>query len=213
MQDILVQIGQLSGFVTAAGGAIILLFGASFLDKARKWFMGVWSALFHPLTFTSRKLSKLEQKHEELASKLDFIVSQLSPNGGSSLLDAITRVEKHQRISETKMGQYLDTKNAAIFETDAEGLYTWVSKSYEELVGRPKIELLNWGWTLPIATHELDSVRHEWALAVEQKRIFEATYSVDKAGKIVNCRCRAIPTLFKDEVVAWTGILAEDDGN
>jgi PAS domain-containing protein len=213
MQQILLQIGQVLGLITAGGTALALIFGSSFTGNARKWVIGIWNALFYPFNGTTRKLAHLEKSHEKLAEKLDFIVSQLSPNGGSSLRDAVNRLEKHQRISESKMAQYLDTKDAAIFETDANGLYTWVSKSYEKLVGRPKIELINWGWTVPILGADLESIRYEWDLAVKQKRIFEASYRIERAGVIIHCRCRAIPVLFNDEVVAWTGILVEGDGN
>lgn len=210
MQHILLDVGQILGIFIAVTTAITLIFGKAALIKIRAWGKGIWKALTYPISGTKRELDILKTKQDSLATKLDFIISQLSPNGGSSLRDAVTRLEKHQRIAESKMAQYLDTKDAAIFETNELGLYTWVSRSYESLVGRPKSDLLNYGWTVVIVAEDLDSVRHEWSLAIQQKRIFESSYRIDKHGKIIRCKCKAIPAFFNDEVIAWTGILMEE---
>lgn len=210
MQQILLEAGQVLGIFIAVTTAITLIFGKAALIKIRAWGKGIWSAITYPLSGTKRELDKVKEKQDSLDKKLDFIVSQLSPNGGTSLRDAITRLEKHQRIAESKMAQYLDTKDAAIFETNELGLYTWVSRSYESLVGRPKSDLLKYGWTVAIVAEDLDAVRHEWSLAIEQKRIFESSYRIDKHGKIIRCKCKAIPAFFNDEVIAWTGILMEE---
>ena len=207
MNEILLgQIGQVLGLLIAFSSIITLLFGKTAISKIRSWINGVYKAIMYPVNGTSRKLETLEEGHKVLSDKLDFIVSQLCPNSGTSIRDAINRLEKYQRISESKMAQYLDTKDAAIFETDEAGLYKWVSKSYEDLVDRPKSELLNWGWTVPIVPEDLESVRNEWALAIQQKNIFETSYRI--RGKVL--KCRAIPALFNNEVVAWTGRLMED---
>jgi PAS domain-containing protein len=206
-------ISQELGIAVAILGITVSIFGASTIPAIRGWVVSIYKSISAPFSGNSRKITKLQQDYIAAGEKLDYIVEQLKPNSGSSLRDAINRLETNQLIHETKMAHYLDSKQAIMFETTAEGLYTWVSKEYENLTGRSMSELKSWGWTLSIAAEDLALVRSEWYVAVEQKRVFEKTYKViDRKGVVVECYCRAVPTMLNDKVIAWVGILQPRGG-
>lgn len=195
-----------TGLITAVLGITVTIFGASTVTFIRNWIGKVISSLLYPFMGTARKLKELQDKHEEIASKMNFIVEQLSPNSGSSLRDVINRLEASQAIYEAKLMQYLESKQAIMFETSAEGLYLWVSKAYEDLTGRSESELRNWGWTLSVDAEDIALVRSEWYVAIDQKRVFEKTYKIRNVdGHLVNCYCRAVPTILNGKVIGWVG--------
>ena len=200
---------QYLGIVTAGITILVAVYGAGTIPFIRDWVGKVWASIVYPFTRSNRKLNAIVADHVLLGEKLDFVVDQLKPNSGSSLRDAINRLEVNQRIHEAKMSHYLDSQNAIMFETSAEGLYTWVSKGYEDLTGRPAADLRNWGWTLSISAEDLSIVRSEWYVAMEQKRIFEKTYSIrDTDNNLIECYCRAVPTIVNEKVIAWIGSLS-----
>lgn len=209
MQPTLPQmILQHLSIITASITIILTVFGAGSIPKVRELAVKLWLFLIYPFCGSARKLKKLSEDHAVLSSKIDFIVDQLKPNSGSSLVDSVNRLEVSQLIYDSKMSHYLDSQRAIMFETSAEGLYTWVSKGYEELTGRSMSELRNWGWTLSVSAEDLAIVRSEWYLAIEQKRVFEKTYRVKNSdGDTIECYCRAIPTVCNNSVVAWVGSL------
>ena len=203
------DISQIIGVLTAALTLIALVFGKRSITYLGNWVQGIWQGIIYPFNGTHRRLTSMSQDHQRLSEKLDFIVEQLKPNSGSSLRDAINRLEKNQQISEVKMAHYLDTKETAMFETDKEGLFVWISHGYESLTGRPINDLKNWGWTLAIDPQDLENTRLEWNLAIEQKRTFEYSYRVRHvSGTSTLCYCRAVPTLFNNEIIAWVGVIS-----
>ena len=211
--SLLAVILQYFGIMTAVLTITLTVFGASSIPFIKDWISKIWYGVTYPFSGNTRKLNDLHKDHKNLSEKVDYIVEQLKPNSGSSLRDSLDRLEVTQLIHETKMSHYLDSKQAIMFETSAEGLYTWVSKGYEDLTGRSINDLRNWGWTLSIAAEDVALVRAEWYVAIEQKRIFEKTYKIKSlSGESIECYCRAIPTMLNNKVIAWVGILQPNGG-
>lgn len=203
---LLASILPYTGLITAALTIVATIFGANSIPAIREWVGKIIASILYPFKGDARNLKLLQDKHEEMSNKLDYIVGQLSPNSGTSLWDAINRLETTSIIHEAKLLQYIDSKQAIMFETSAEGLYTWVSKGYEDLTGRSLNELRNWGWTLSIDADDVALVRSEWYVAVEQQRIFEKIYNIRNIrGQIIKCYCRAVPTVLNGKVIAWVG--------
>ena len=202
------EVNQLIGVCTAAITLTTLFFGKKVIALLNIWSGKILAAILYPFNGVDRRLTTMSKDHERLSEKLDFIVDQLKPNSGTSLRDAINRLEKNQRLSDAKMSHYLDTKDTAMFETNEEGLFVWVSKGYESLTGRSSNDLKNWGWTLAIDPLDLERIRSEWQLAISQKRAFETTYRIKPIdGMPIQCSCRAVPTIFNDKIIAWVGVI------
>ena len=154
--------------------------------------------------------------NKDIDSKLEAIMAELKPNSGSTLRDAIE--DLRQKTSDLYAGQGMLTSkfiaildqpsNPPIFETDSIGRCTWASASYLNMTGRPFSEINGYGWTNAIHPEDLQDVRREWELAVNQQRVFEYTYRfMHVDGKITKVHCKAVPTIVNSVVSGWMGFI------
>lgn len=124
--------------------------------------------------------------------EIKTIRKELTPNGGSSLRDAINRVEI--RIEGIEFAQHIswDFETVAIFRTDGQGNCIWVNQTYLDLVKRGKDFLLAKGWESCIHPDDREKVVKEWKFACEDNRNIDMNYRyLDVEQNVINCRVRA----------------------
>lgn len=138
------------------------------------------------------------------------IAYELSPNGGSSLKDAIARIEKRQIRTEQREKAVLSESFLPMFEADADGHCIWINRAYRTLVGRNNDELLGQGWENILHSDDQERVLQEWKRAVDGKRDFESEYRIlNKEKNIIipiNCRSAALRN-SSGECIGWLGTL------
>lgn len=136
-----------------------------------------------------KKLSGLLSKFEQIESAL----SELKPNHGTSIKDAINRIE--DKISSLTFSQriYWDIAiDIPMFMTDTYGKCIWANKSYLKLIGRPSEEILGTGWELAIHQEDRDKIRDEFYRACKEHRHFDMTFRYySTENETINVRCRA----------------------
>ena len=191
-----IDVSQIESWVAIIGG-ILSVGGILFAGKVRAFFAKPFIAIGKTLT------------HSNINTKLDSIMKELKPNGGSTLRDAIQRLESRQGMLTAKFIAMLDQpNNPPTFETDAAGRCTWASSSYLSMIGRSFDEISGYGWTNAIHLDDLENVRDEWNLAVEQKRTFEYVYRFrHTSGASIKVSTRAIPTVVQSEIVGYMGFI------
>jgi PAS domain S-box-containing protein len=128
-------------------------------------------------------------------------------NGGSSLFDAIHRIEKQMAINQTAQRLVLIEDTAIMFWTDAEGRNVRVSKAYAEIVGRSPDEMLGEGWKSQVAAHCRKTVAEEWSYAVKERREFYMRFEMENRSthKIITVDVAALPAKVNGEVVGYVG--------
>jgi PAS domain S-box-containing protein len=148
----------------------------------------------------------LLQNADERAA-LTRIEGMLKPNGGSSLFDAINRIEKQMAINQTAQRLVLIEDTAIMFWTDASGRYGRVSKAYAELVGRSAEEMLGEGWKSHLASNCRKSVAEEWSYAVKERREFYMRLDMENRSthRIITADVSALPAKVQGEVVGYVG--------
>lgn len=184
--QILQNIGLLA---TAAGGAVML-----------------WKLIMVPLYkgFINMKSS---------IEVLQKINEQFSPNGGSTLRDAINRIEGRQVIQEQRHKMLSMDAPFAIFETDALGNYIDVNRTFCRWVGRSLSELVGNGWINSIAPAYQESVTSAWNTALQQQREFTLKYKlIDTEDELMSVFGTAFPLYDSKKVlVGWVGIIYKTD--
>jgi PAS domain S-box-containing protein len=118
-----------------------------------------------------------EVTFKALAASIEEIAQELRTNGGSTLKDAINRIEKTQAFTLTRQRALLDSHGLAIFETDEEGDCTHANQFYLDAVGRGMPEVAGKGWISCIAPEDRERVATEWYRAVSDNRMFNGKYS------------------------------------
>ena len=127
-----------------------------------------------------------------VAERLDQIIFEFMPNGGSSMKDQLNRLESDMALAnERQRARMLDTPEM-IFETDADGHCVWVNRTYSKAVQRNFTELLGFGWVNGIAVGDRERVVSEWYKAVEENREFEIEFQFQDAdGNAFPVTCRS----------------------
>ena len=130
----------------------------------------------------------------ETLAVLDRIEKEFKPNGGGSMRDSLTRLERDvERLYAIKRVM-IDLSNAAAFETDATGHCVWASVNYMELVERPWADIKGDGWTIVIHQDDREKVFSEWSKAVSRGGRFEMAYRyVTRTGQAIPVQVVAVP--------------------
>lgn len=124
---------------------------------------------------TSENKSDIASLRKEIASLASFIKEKLSPNGGSSPIDAIKRIEDRQLASDARHNALLNDSKLGVFYCDLDGHNLWVNRTFARFIGCGVDELLGLGWKKFIRTDELERYNKVWKAAFHDGCEFEET--------------------------------------
>ena len=142
----------------------------------------------------------------EMHEKVNIILSELTPNHGSSLKDKIniigdglnenTKVTKENsemlKTLRARQQWMLDMQKQPIFESDETGSCIWVNDTYSTLINRCKEEILGNGWKNFIHEDDRERVIDEWNSAIKEERSSQSSYKmISKDGTVYNVECYA----------------------
>jgi len=113
-------------------GGLILSFG-SFIT----FFIWLYKNIFKPA-------KKIIESHDDLVKSINVIESELTPNSGTSIKDAIQRIEKHQLIIDQRSKAIFFSHDTPIFEVDSNGNIMWANEKFHEVMGHRNLNLLDW---------------------------------------------------------------------
>lgn len=111
-----------------------------------------------------------------LTKSVNFVVTELQPNGGASIRDSLNRIELRQVLQEQRQKAILSDMSIGVFETDSEGNFKWVNRKYLRMTGRAPDEVKGSGWINTIAHRDRERIVLAWNKAVEEKREFEEKF-------------------------------------
>lgn len=145
-------------------------------------------------------------RHMDLIqSQLTLITRQVMPNGGSSLSDALARVEKNitalqeqaelRSVQITTIGKQVAmvgmtmkatieaNASMATFDVSDRGLMTEANKTLLRWTGMQLIDVKNWGWVNFVHPIDRVRVRGEWNQAVADVRALKVKFAMlDESG-------------------------------
>lgn len=153
---------------------------------------------------------KILKKISDAISSIGEISSSIKPNGGSSIMDRLSRIEKTILYSESRHKLLTSAVNVAMFETDSQGTCLWVAPSWTEITGIDNEDAHENGWLNSIHPDEREEVYKQWHSAVEQKREFRMSYNIVniKTNDIIHVRglARALRD-HKGNVIGFVGLI------
>lgn len=195
-----------------------------FLEPLGKWaafavaFVGLARFCIWPLWRLVRAVDATTHKLADAIPVLLATADQFKNNGGGSLKDAIDRIEDSLALSNQRHRAICSYLDVALFETDAIGNYTFVSKDWCILTGLAPEQALGQGWILSVQADHRDQVMTAWKRSIEEKREFALEYDIYSPsghGHTVKVSSRAFPSrrgAGKFEVVIGViGILRKID--
>jgi PAS domain S-box-containing protein len=154
-----------------------------------------------------KRLSALESS---LGGKLDEIIKELKPNGGSSIKDQLNRLETAVSISQAERLLLLDSIPQGVFTSDTKGRWLWVNDALRKTVGGSLAEFVGNNWENTVSTEDRETVVREWTRAVEQRRDFNLYFNMTNLDTNETKKVHVIATPannFNNEIIGWNGVV------
>lgn len=146
----------------------------------------------------------------ELRAILGFIEAELRPNGGSSIRDAVNRMElgidaanrKIELVSQRQLQRY-NLDSTGLWETDIAGRFTSVNPALARMAGVAPDDFLGMGWKTHVHPRDRAEVGASWQSAVLDQRDFSLVFRFvnDKKVQMTGRRMRGAG----GEVTGWIG--------
>lgn len=142
---------------------------------------------------------KAIQSHIQM---VELVAKEFHPNGGSSMRDALNRLEVGvSDIRDTtvklvaRQWALVTTQRDPIFESDSRGLTERANASLLALAERPMESIIGSGWENIIHVDDRSRIWTEWSEAVVRSRTFESDFRVVGAssGRVYKVHCIATP--------------------
>lgn len=118
-------------------------------------------------------------------SAIQFIMADMKPNGGSSLRDAIDRIDRATSMSKERTHALVAALDLPVWESDDRGNCVWASPKLCDLWGLTQDEMKGYGWITGVAEKDREVVRTEWDRAVREKRRFSMVYNTVTGTKML----------------------------
>lgn len=205
------DIGTLVATVGTLAALGSLLFGKGVWANLGGWRDAVVAAMLKPFTSGARAEEFVKTKFDVLEANLAAILTEVRPNGGGSMRDAITRIEARQERWASRQDHIFAALAEAvlIYETDEHGQYTWASPSLATFVGVQVTDIQGWGWVNILHPDDVERVRHEWRSAVDERRLFSCSYRLCKAdGGFIKVQAKARPMVVNEKLFGWSGSIS-----
>jgi len=206
----LTDLSLLLGIILAAIG--VLKFPAS---KWQNWLHRHRDAREKLDTTLSEIIPNLLKSHESTHASLEFIMSELKPNHGTSLKDAVNRIEKMVYKNEAMQRGILSQDSRPIFIADEGGLLVWCNTAYLDLTNRDTTELLGRGYLNVVEKEYQESIREQAKAAIEDKRDMILYFNLDTgdpAFPFIPVEATAVPIkTAKGELTGYIGSIRRLD--
>lgn len=146
--------------------------------------VGIVGTLYGFLVFVWKKILKptieLFKDHKHIKSSIEKIAREVVTNGGSSLRDAVNRIEASQKKIEQRSLASLNYMDAPLFELDTNGNLVWTNEKFYEITGETLSDLEGFDWIAYIREQDRPRFIEELHSCVHMSRKFECeVYSMD----------------------------------
>lgn len=152
----------------------------------------------------------------ELATTTADILAEVKPNSGSSLRDAVARIESSvQSLRIRSRIIFNSNTEVAMFELNTKGEMVFVNKTFTDWTGKRPDELLGWNWINSIPQSERSIVTAEWVefLRTQRESLFRHDLIFDdgKTDGPLTVVTKIFPIRLEDNTIeAWVGFITRD---
>lgn len=202
--DFVVHLFEQAGIVWSALGALVTLIAAVLGWKPVKRWLSAVGAFFKGMS-----------KVGDMDDKINKVLKEVLPNGGSSLRDSINRTETAVTVLiNTTRAQWDALGMFGIFEANAQGEYRYVNNELQRWVNHTEAEMLGYGWVNSVALSDRERVRNEWDSCMEDARTFMMDFLLRRAdGSEFSVLCTASPVAeyAGGPVMKWVGVVRRQE--
>jgi PAS domain S-box-containing protein len=156
--------------VAAIAGALVVL--AALINRLWIWLRARSTAVDE----WAERRTRRRREDQEIDKVLRQIVAEFKPNGGSTIRDALNRIEQwlHRQEAERAADFMLDPE--PLWKADGTGALIAVNRAFCELVGHDAGDLLNSNWKNYLHPEDARRVISTWQDTVRDGRDYAAHY-------------------------------------
>jgi PAS domain S-box-containing protein len=187
--DTVVHLGQ----VGAAIITLTTLLAGVYKYALKPYVVDRFRDAYKKITHMSKQIADNYDGMEKALPAIMQIAEEFKPNHGSSLRDAINRIENTMCNLQASDHLLLNLSEIAHFQTDQNGNCIWANLAYCNLTALDLIDIKGHGWISVVHPEDRKVVTEEWERTIEEKRQFNMTYRyMTTSGKVFPVRVHAI---------------------
>jgi PAS domain S-box-containing protein len=136
--------------------------------------------------------------------------AELRTNGGSSLKDAVLRIDASSQKQEARWLAIVDRDSQPTYECAPTGECTQANKAICELFGLSREEMMGNGWLEGVIPSDREKAFDAWNAAVSKNLPYECEYTSrnHRTGETIKVRTTAEPMFDRDErIIGYHGVL------
>lgn len=165
------------GVLVTAATTILGWVGKNMLARIKEVLIVALKTGHSELKSQIEQLSNRVEKIEPIAEKVYGI---LTPNGGTSLADRITQIQRQMSLVNARLAVDWATNDAATYECDEHGECINASPQLAKLFETTQERMLGRGWLSHIRGQaEREKAWDEWAEAIERGIPYDALYTIE----------------------------------
>ncbi len=152
-------------------------------------------------------------KGREFYNKVVFIETELRPNSGGSLRDAVNNIHAISVRLDQRQRNFFQFDPHGIFEMTVDGTVIWINRAFMEILRRHPEEVMGYNWRSCIIEADRPRVIAEWDSAVKDKRDFLVRMTMlDTDHNQIPVEARALKMLDPDgKLLGHLGFLVRTD--
>lgn len=134
----------------------------------------IWAKGVKPVIFGIRELlAKVKA--------IELVAQELVPNGGSSLRDAIDRIESSVVFLNERQKALMQDINEGVIECDSHGKITWANRTYLRKLDTTLDQISGNGWINLMHPDDVDGVVSAWSRSVTEAIDYHTHFRLRKA--------------------------------
>lgn len=152
------------------------------------------------------KIDEIFSNQQSIVDRVSKIEKELTHNGGTSIKDAIKRIEDKMLKHDAYIKLRMHLEHSPSFECDLSGDVVWINRSYTEVFGLSISDIKGKRWLATIHYDDKEEVIQEYERILHDKRSGELKFRVLIRNKYQNCIVRIWPMEKDDgEIIGWFG--------
>lgn len=215
--ELIDSINDFSGII--AGGSISAILIAVF----RKFIIEISLHFYNKIVSIFKKIIDFVFVGFDIKKTIKEIQAELKPNGGSSLRDAINKIEKRvdeisENLNSLKVSHEIlsEVVGKPSFRSDSKGNILYWSDSLCRLCGISKAnEYMGLKWLSFVHDDDRETIKEEWISTIKDQRMFLGKFKIINPynSKVYSIIAKATPVHDdkSKKVIGWEGIITHFD--
>jgi PAS domain S-box-containing protein len=162
--------------------------------------------IFTEFCLVPTQINEMWIKQQLISDRVTSIEKEFRANGGTSLKDAIKRIEDKMLKHDAYIKLRMHLEHSPSFECDLDGDVVWINRAYTEVFGLSISDIRGRKWLATIHYDDKEAVLLEYDRILEDKRSGELKFRVLIRNAYHDCIVRIWPMEKDDnEIIGWFG--------